>query len=289
LEREAGRLDNELASQGEEDWAIAWKKRATSLERIWGELDQRVAEFLKQAAAVRAWLPINDRLASLTALGVKVATSDAALARAVSNLAATLRERFATDHWEPVFAHADIAVRLGALESQAQGLLYTRVQAYSGELDTLRVRFNDFLSGPAPQISVRGARGKGEEPGPSFTALYAWALQGFCASVERFRERRARGLAWRHPTRKSQSWTDIDAQFGRALAAARSASDFPTLLRVGELLLLMRQGFEVAAAERGEAVYEGADGAVTLPNVAHLLAEGRVRVRLEWIGRKKRG
>jgi hypothetical protein len=54
-------------------------------------------------------------------------------------------------------------------------------------------------------------------------------------------------------------------------------------MRVGELLLLMREGFTVAAAERGEAVYEGADAAVALGDVERLLAEGRVRVRVEWI------
>ena len=42
---------------------------------------------------------------------------------------------------------------MSVLESQAQGLLFSRVQAYLGELDFLRVRFNDFLSGPAPQIA----------------------------------------------------------------------------------------------------------------------------------------
>ena len=45
----------------------------------------------------------------------------------------------------------------------------------------------------------------------------------------------------------------------RALAAARSAPDFAAVTRVGDLLLLVRQGFMVAAAERGEVVYEGTE------------------------------
>jgi hypothetical protein len=285
LERELGRVEQELARAGAEaeDWAAAWRKRHASFERIWSEIDERAMQFFDQTASLRAWLPVNDRLASLVALGAKVGQTDPALARSVAALTSELRERFATDSWAPVHEHKEVASRLAALESQAQGLLFSRVRAYFGELDTLRVRFNDFLCGPAPQLTVQKVPARGDAPGPSFASLYSWALQGFTAARNRLRERRARGLAWRHPTRKSQSWRDIDAQFGRALAAACSAPDFPAVVRVGELLLLMRQGFAVADAERGEAVYEGADGAVALPDVAHLLSEGRVRVHLEWI------
>jgi hypothetical protein len=64
MEREVGRIDDELAGAGQEDWALAWKKRSASFERIWGDLEHRVADFLKQAAAVQAWQAINERLAS---------------------------------------------------------------------------------------------------------------------------------------------------------------------------------------------------------------------------------
>ena len=40
-----------------------------------------------------------------------------------------------------MFAHEEVAAKLGALETQAQGLLFSRVRAYFGELDALRVRF----------------------------------------------------------------------------------------------------------------------------------------------------
>jgi hypothetical protein len=283
LEREAGRIDEELALTGDEEWALGWKKRAASCERIWRELEQRFADFLKQAAAVRAWLPVNERLVSLAALGAKIATSDAALARSVSDLAVSLRERFATDNWGPVYAHADVAVQLGVLEAQAQGLLFSRLQAYSSELDTLRVRFNDFLSGPAPQITVPECRGKSDDRDPNFTALYTWAIEGFAAALDRLRARKEAGTGWKPPFRKSQSWSDIDGQMDRAVAAAHKEPSFQSVTRVGEILLLMRQGFAVAAEERGEAVYEGADAAVALGDVERLLAEGRVRVRVEWI------
>jgi hypothetical protein len=285
LAREAGRLDDELAEAGagEEDWAPAWKKRAASVERVLGDLEQRVADFLKQTAAVRAWSPLNERLASLAALGAKVAGSDAAVARSVSEMAAELRERFATDKWEPVYAHTDVAARLGALEAQAQGLLFSRVQAYFRELDTFRVRFNDFLCGPAPQISASDVPAEGDDTGLDFKSLYSWALEGFSAATDRLRARKAGGARWRHSAKKSQSWSDVDGQMGRALTAAHSAPDFPSVTRVGDLLLLMRQGFMVAAAERGEAVYEGAHCAADLPELSNLMAEGLVRVRVEWV------
>ncbi len=89
--------------------------------------------------------------------------------------------------------------------------------------------------------------------------------------------------------RKSQSWADIDGQMGRAFAAAQSTLDFATVTRVGDLLLLMRQGFVVAAAERGEAVYEGAECAADLPELSSLLADGTVRVRVEWVQPREKG
>jgi hypothetical protein len=285
LQREAGRLACELASarDGGEAWAVVWRKRAAAFERVWRNLEQRVSDFVRQAAALRAWLPLNDRLASLSTLGAKVAGSDPAVARSVRELVAELRVRFATEHWGPVHAHAEVASRLSALEAQAQGLLFSRVQAFLGELDALRVRFNDFLVGPAPQIAVSGGAGGDEGAGPNLPGLYAWALQGFVSAAEQLRSRRVRSQPWRHPTRKSQGWTDIDDQLTRALAAAHSALDSAAVKRVGELLLLMRQGFVVAGADRGEAVYEGADGAVVLRDVGPLLAEGKIRVRVEWI------
>jgi hypothetical protein len=285
LQREAGHLDEELTRAGAdgEEWAIGWHKRVSSFERVWGELEKRVVDFLAQAAALRAWVSLNERLASLTAVGHKVGASDPALARSVRELAAELRERFATDHWAPLLDYADVAARLSALESQAQGLLFSRVQAYLGELDTLRIRFNDFLSGPAPQLGVPDGLQTDKNVGPNFARLYAWALQGFVATAERLRGRRGRGQAWRHPTRKSQSWADIDGQMSRALMAASSSSDFTAVTRLGELLLLMRQGFVVAAAERGEIVYEGEESAGDLPELSSLLADGLVRVHVEWV------
>jgi hypothetical protein len=284
LEREFGRVEQELARSAAEgdDWAAAWRKRRASFDRIWGDQEQRVADLLKRAAAVRSWQAINERLASLCALGAKVAGSDAALGASVSALVAGLRERFATDHWEPVFAHEEVAVKLGALEARAHGLLFSRVRVYFRELDALRLRFNDFLSGPAPQFSAPQGRVKRDDRGPNFTALYTWALEGFSIALERLRARKS-GASWKHPTKKSQSWSDVDGQMSRALSAARSTLGFQSITRVGEFLLLMRQGFLVAAAERGEAVYEGADAALAIEDVGRLLAEGRVRVRVEWI------
>ena len=290
LQREASRIDAELAraeSEGE-DWAIAWRRRAPSFERIWGDVEQRVADFLKQAAALRSWLPLNERLASLAALTAKV--SGAILpARTVQALVGDLRERFATGNWAPVLDHADIGTRVNVLESQAQGLLFSRVQAYLGELDFLRVRFNDFLKGPAPQIAGSYSPRPPENAGPDFALLYAWAAQSFGVSAERLRARRGRGQAWRHPTRKSQGWADIDGQMSRALAAARSAPDFAAVTRVGDLLLLVRQGFMVAAEERGEVVYEGTESAADLSELSSLLADGVVRVHVEWVHPRKKG
>jgi hypothetical protein len=285
LEREAGRIGDELAREEAEgeSWAIGWRRRLPSFERIWGDLAKRVEEFLGQAAALHAWLPLNERLASLAALGVKIRGSDPALERSVRSLVAYLRQHFATGDWTPVLNHRDITTRVSDLESQAQALLFSRVQAYLGELDTLRVRFNDFLDGSAPQVGGLNARSRAEDTSPDFARLYEWAAQGFRTAAERLRARRGRGQAWRHPTRKSQSWADVNGQLTRALAAVRSGLDFAPVTRLGDLLLLVRQGFLIAAAERGEAVYEGAECAADLPELASLLVEGVVRVRVEWV------
>jgi hypothetical protein len=291
LERELGRVEEELARPAAEaeDWAAAWRSRRLSFERIWRQLGDRVTQFREQAAALRAWLPVNDRLASLAALGAKVGQSDPALTRSVAVLSAELRERFATDRWAPVHAHAEVVARLTAVESQVQGLLFSRVKAYLGELDALRVRFNDFLSGPAPQIDATADERSGAAAAPPFARLHGWATQNFAGAVERLRARRTRGHVWRHPTRKSQGWSDIDGQVNRALDAARNSADFRTVTRLGELLLLMRQGFITAAGDRGECVYEGAECAADLHELSSLLADGRVRVRVEWIRSSQHG
>jgi hypothetical protein len=285
LERELVRVEQELVRLGAEgeEWAAAWRKRRAPFERIWGEMEDRATQFLDQTTALRAWLPLNDRLASLAALGAKVGKSDPALARSVAELTSELRQRFATDSWMPVHAHQEVAARLATLEAQAQGLLFSRVQAYLGELDVLRVRFDELLSGPAPLIDMATQDHAGGADGPPFARLYAWATQNFAEAAQRFRARRAGGQAWRHPTRKSQGWSDIDGQLSRALASARSSAKISAVIRLGELLLLVRQGFFVAAAERGEVVYEGAESASDLPELSSLLADGRVRVRVEWI------
>jgi hypothetical protein len=70
----------------------------------------------------------------------------------------------------------------------------------------------------------------------------------------------------------------------RALAAAATFLDFGAITRIGELLLLMRQGFVVAASERGKTVYEEAECAEDLAELGQLLQQGRVRVRVEWLG-----
>jgi hypothetical protein len=284
LARELDKIREELAQADEnrEDWVAAWRKRAPAIERIWDGVATRCTEFRTQAGHLRQWQALNERIAALQELGAKIEGSDPGLARTIAGLMSNLREQLATEDWGPIIAHQDVAARLGALEAQAQGLLFSRLQAYFGELDDLRVRFNDFLSGPAPSISIPAAPAKGDQK-PDFTSLYTWAGEGFAAAVDRLRARKVGGAGWRHPTKKSQSWGDIDGQMSRALSAAHSAPDFSTVTRVGELLLLMRQGFVVAAAERGEVVYEGSDGAANLPELASLLTNGSVRLRVEWI------
>ncbi len=227
-------------------------------------------------------MPLNERLASLMAMSTKLVESDPALPRLVDELTAELRERFATDSWAPVHGHAEIGNRLAALETNAQRLLFSRIKAHLGELDCLRVRYGNFLSGPAPLVAMGiGGEGSGEA---SFSALYEWALQNFTTAAQRLRARRASGLPWRHPTRKSQSWSDIDGQLSRALATARESADFAAVTKLGDLLLLARQGFIVAASTEGdEVVYEGAESAHHLSELTSLIAEGRVRIRVEWI------
>jgi hypothetical protein len=284
LGREKGRIEAELARAGEgaEDWAVAWRKRSASCEREWREVASRVSQFHQQTSSLRAWMSLNDRLASLSGLSTKLEDSDPALPRLVNELTAELRERFATDDWAPVHDHAEVGHRLAALETNAQRLLFSHIKAHLGELDSLRVRYGDFLTGPAPLTGMgMGSEGSGE---PSFSTLYKWTVQNFAAAVQRLRARRAGGLPWRHPTRKSQSWSDIDGQLTRAMATASEAADFAAVTKLGDLLLLVRQGFIVAASAGGEeVVYEGADSARDLSELSGLIAEGRIRIRVEWI------
>ncbi|MGL6095860.1 MAG: hypothetical protein ACRC7O_08715 [Fimbriiglobus sp.] len=68
------------------------------------------------------------------------------------------------------------------------------------------------------------------------------------------------------------------------MATASEAADFAAVTKLGDLLLLIRQGFIVATSAVGEdLVYEGTDSARDLSEWSSLIAEGRVRIRVEWI------
>jgi len=208
--------------------------------------------------------------------------SDPAIQRLFDNLAIKLRESLATGNWAPVHGHLDVGNRLAGLEANIQRLLFSRIKAHLGELDSLRVRYGDFLSGLAPFVGTEmGGDAAGES---SFTAMYEWVLKNFSVTSQRLRARRSAGSPWNHPTRKSQSWTDLDGQLTRALSAARESPTYATVTKLGDLLLLARQGFLVAASADGdEVVCEGAGSAHHLSELSGLIAEGKVRVRVEWI------
>lgn len=284
LEREVARVTAELqkADAEAEEWAAAWRKRVASFEADWGDVESRVGQFQEQAESLRAWTSLNARIASLKSLSTKLSESDPAIERLFDKLAVELRESLATGNWAPVHGHADVGNRIAELEANTQRLLFSRIKAHLGELDSLRVRYGDFLSGPAPLVGMgMGGESAGE---PSFTAMYQWAVKNFKVAAQRLRSRCAAGLPWRHPTRKSQSWTDIDGQLARALSAAQDSPTYATVTKLGDLLLLARQGFIVAASADGdEVVYEGADSAHHLSELSGLIAEGKVRVRVEWI------
>ena len=284
LEREATRLSAEMkkADSEAEHWAVAWRKRAASFEADWDDIESRVTQFHEQAESLRAWTALNERIVSLKSLSTKLSESDPAIQRLFDNLAIELRESLATGNWAPVHGHADVGNRLALLETNTQRLLFSRIKAHLGELDSLRVRYGDFLSGLAPLVGMgMGAEAAGE---PSFSAMYDWTLKNFAVAAQRLRAHRAAGSPWNHPNRKSQSWTDVDGQLTRALSAAQESPNYATVTKVGDLLLLARQGFILAAsADRDEVVYEGAESAHYLSELTGLMSEGKVRVRVEWI------
>ncbi len=284
LEREATRLSAELhkADSEAEEWAVTWRKRSASFEADWGDVESRVTQFQEQAESLRAWTSLNERIASLKSLSAKLSESDPAIQRLFDSLAGELREGLATGNWAPVHGHADVGNRLTVLETNTQRLLFSRIKAHLGELDSLRVRYGDFLSGLAPLVGMgMGVEAAGE---PSFSAMYEWTLKNFTVAAQRLKTRRGAGSPWTHPTRKSQSWSDIDGQLTRALSSAKESPTYATVTKLGDLLLLARQGFIVAASADGdEVVYEGADSAHYLSELSGLIAEGKVRVRVEWI------
>ncbi len=285
LQREINRLDQEVARAQEalEAWALDWRKRSRSFGRDWQKLDQRLDQFREPTEALQSWLPLNDRLFSLEALCTKLAASDPALMRALEALTTEYRERFATDTWTPIFASQDFARQIEPLEAVAQQLLFSQVQIYLRELETLRGHYHILLNGIAPSFPGTETKSDGAQETSPFQVLYTWALQGFEATLTRLQERRRLGQIWRHPTKKQQSWGNIDAQARRSLVEVKSNGNFDTLMELGNLLLQMRQGFIMAAAAKGEVVYESPDSVADVRELEELLRQGKVRVRVEWL------
>ncbi len=275
LARELDKIDSELgeAAENREDWVAAWRKRAAALERVWDGVAARCAELRTQAGNLRQWQALNDRIAAIQELGVKIETSDRGLARTIADLMSGLREQLATEDWGPIFAHQEVAARLGEVERQTHGILFSRVKAYLREAETLRSRFGEFLTGSPPEID-------GE---PRFDNLYAWAVECFATARTRLTERWKGGQPWQHPTRKSQRWADVADQVGRAFEALKPLPNFTTLTHLGELLVTIRRGFWTAAAQHGEVVLDRPEHAEELAGLAELVATGQIRVRVEWL------
>jgi hypothetical protein len=267
----------EGATRDGEGWLAEWRKRSTGVERMWDAVSKRVAEFLEQSGELCEWVPLNERVASLSEMGAKLATSEPALGRSVREFVARLRERFATGTWEPVRAHREAQQRIGELERQSHGVLFSRVKAYLAEAEEVRTKFREFLAGRPPAID------SGLNGGPPFDQFYAWVVGCFRETAIRFRDRRGCGHLWSHPTRKSQSWVDVDGQLSRAFETTGPVPTYSALKRIGELLTIMREGFVLAASSRGELVIDAPEQATDLAALPALLASGRVRVRVEWI------
>ncbi|MBA4064860.1 MAG: hypothetical protein C0501_14330 [Isosphaera sp.] len=274
LTRELDKITAELgeAAENREDWVAAWRKRASALERVWDGVGARCAEFRTQAGHLRQWQALNERIAAIQEMGAKIGGSDPGLARTIAEMMADLREQLATESWEPVFAHQDVATRLGEVERQAHGILFSRVRAYLREAETLRSRFGEFLTGSQPEID-------GE---PHSEKLYAWASDCFAAARTRLTDRSKAGQPWQHPTRKSQRWADVADQLTRAVEALKPSPNFAALTHMGELLLTARRGFLTAAASRGEFVLDRPEHAGDIAGLAELIATGQIRVRVEW-------
>ena len=241
-------------------------------------------KFETRVKALNLWEVLNSQLRSTDALCALVSDTEPGLSQALSQLVDEFQECFATDSWSPLSSSSEFSEKLGTIQSDVQGLLYSYVQTFNRELEEIRNQFNALLPStrpPAFDVSVNGDL-QDDSIHKSFQKLYQWAFEGFLTGVTDFQEKRKNGDQWRDPDNGHRSWKKLEKQVEAALQKAKDMLDFETVQSIGETVLLMQRGF---LSEEGDenilGLYDNPDHFPDFKKLEKLFAKGEIQIRVE--------
>ncbi len=294
LRKELKRVEKELhlfSGLANVEWAIVQRDKRVSFFKAFQRLQERVTQFETRVKDLTSWEVPNNQLRSTDALCAKVSETEPALTKALSQLIDEFTERFATSSWRPLSASSEFSERLGTVQSDVQGLLYSYVQTFNRELEEIRSQFNALLPSTHPpifDISVKGLpvdmQGNQQDDPiqESFQKLYQWAFEGFRSSVASCEKKRKSGIQWRDPNNGRRGWKKLERQVKAGLQKTEGTLDFETVQRIGTQVLLMQRGFtSVEDIKAIPGLYDNPDNPPNFKKLEQLFGEGQIQIRVE--------
>ena len=287
LRKELKRVEKELdSSSGPADveWAVVLREKRVSFFNAFQNLQERVTQFETRVKALNSWEVLNSQLRSTDALCALVIDTEPGLSQALNQLVDEFQERFATDSWGPLSISSEFSKKLGTIQSNVQGLLYSYTQTFNRELEEIRNRFNALLpSTPLPvfDVSVNGDP-QADSIHKSFQKLYQWTFEGFRTSVTDCQEKRKNGDHWRDPDNGRRSWKKLEEQVEAGLQKAEGMLDFETVQSIGATVLLMQSGFlSEKKDENILGLYNNPDHSPDFKKLEKLFMKGHIQIRVE--------
>ena len=260
------------------------KKREYHFFNAFQSLQERVNQFETRVKALNSWEVLNSQLRSTDALCALVSDTEPGLSQGLSQLVDRFQERFATDSWSPLSSSSEFSEKLGTIQSDVQGLLYSYVQSFNRELEEIRNQFNALLPSTRPpvfDVSVNSDQ-QDDSIHKSFQKLYQWAFEGFRAIVTDCQKKRKNGDQWRDPDNGRRSWKKLEEQVEVGLQKAEGMLDFETVQGIGTTVLLMQSGF--LSEEEDENIlglYANPDNSPDFKKLEKLFAKGKIQIRIE--------
>ena len=281
LRKELKRVEKELdlsAGPTDVEWAITQKDKRISFGSTLQRLKNRVTEFEKRAKALTSWQVLNSQLRSTDALCAKVDETEHGPVQAFSQLVTEFKERFAADSWVPLFTATEFSERLGSIQSEIQGLLYSHFQKFNTELAEIRHQFNSLLSStPPPMFDIlREKSPQNHSIHKSFQKLYQWTFEGFRTVVTECRKEAENGTRWRDPDNERRSWKKLKTEVEAILWADEEPLSFEVVQRIGSKVLLIQRGFTEAIF----GLFDDSDQPPDFEKLEQLFQKGKIQIQV---------
>ncbi len=287
LRKELKQASKELeSSSGSADveWATVQQEKNERHLNGLHKLQARVKRFETLVDSLAAWKELNSQLYSTDALCAKIAGTDASPAQALAQLVSEFKERFATHLWTPLESSKEFFEKLGKIQSEVQGLLYSCVQSFNRELEEIKNRFGPLLPPTLPplfDVSVEEDLDDGSI-NEQFQKLYRWALEGFRTVLIECQHSKKSGAQWRSPDNDGKNWKKLEAQIEAGFQKAGPLHDFKKVKKIGAAVLLLQRGFDsVIENEAIFGLYAAPDNPPDFNRLKRLFREGKVHIHIK--------